>query len=95
MDDEYRRTLDLIEAAVHAVPRATRGAQLLHVAKDYIVDGDMVYARTVLARVEGAYFEEDLPAQVAVDSLLADALAVVVEAFGADFLAVLRPAGVA
>lgn len=93
MDDERRRALDLIESAVGGVSRDVRGAQLVHVARDYVEDGDVLRARTVLAKIEVEYFERDLPVQVATDSLLAEALAVLVDCFGADLVLARRPAG--
>jgi hypothetical protein len=91
VDPERQKTLALIEASVKHLSQAVRGAQLLQVAADYIDDGDLVYGRAVLARIETAYFEDDLPRQAAIDSLLASALALVVETFGADFATILYP----
>lgn len=93
MDDEYRKILDLIEDNVHLLSVDQRGLQLLHVAKDYVEDMDLLNARRVLNKIEEDYFTAWLPSQVVYDSLLADTLAILIEAFGVDFYLISHPAG--
>lgn len=95
MDDEKRKTLTLIEIASVSLSVAERGRQLLFVVKDHIEDGNLLYARGVLEKIDTPYFTEHLPRQVPTDSLLADALAVVIDAFGHDLTLIRRPQGTA
>ena len=93
MDDEYRKILDLIEDTVHLLSIDQKGLQLLHVAKDYVEDLDLLNARRVLNKIEEDYFVTWLPRQIVYDGLLADTLAVLIDAFGVDFYLVSHPAG--
>ncbi len=84
MDPEFKRTLDLIEEVAETLPEPDRGKQLLYVAKDYVVDGDLRHARDVLARIPSGYYDKHLPLQTTSDSLFADAVAILIDAFGLD-----------
>jgi hypothetical protein len=95
MDERHRATLVLIETAAEGLGVADKGKQLLQVARDYLDDGDAVYARTVLCKIDVEYFTKHLPAQAVADMGLAQALAALVEFFGTDLVLVLRPAGTA
>jgi len=84
VDPERKATLDLIEAAVAYTSVAVRGKQLLYVVRDYVEDGDLIYARTVLAKVDSSYFSKYIYQHAVEDSLFAEAVAVVVRTFGTD-----------
>lgn len=85
MDDDRRRTLDLIEATVHRLSVEERGRQLVLVVWDYLDDGDRLNARRVLQKLERRYFEEFMPRHAVADPDLARAVADIFEVFGSDF----------
>lgn len=91
MDPDKKRTLDLVEEAVAHVGVAERGRQLIHVVRDYVEDGDALYARTVLARIDPEYFEDHMYRQAAEDAAFAAVVADLIDALGLGFVVLGRP----
>jgi hypothetical protein len=91
VDAARRRTLILIETVAVTLAVGDGGRQLLHVARDYVDDGDVLSARSALTKIKNNYFDEYLPRQIVEDKALAEALAVVVGVFGSDLVFICRP----
>jgi hypothetical protein len=91
MDPDKKAALDLIEAVAKDLPVPDRGKQLMAVARDYVDDGDLPYAREVLGKIEATYFEEFMYQQAAEDTLFAEVVADVIEVFGLGFSVLARP----
>jgi hypothetical protein len=93
MDPEKKKTLHLIELIVRSLPLAVRGKHLVFLVKDYIEDYDNVYARSLIRQIDPIYFERYIYAQAAEDSMLRDAIAVIIDNFGLGWTMLAHPAG--
>lgn len=85
MDPEWKRTLALIESILYTLDDNERGRQVLMLMKDYIDDGDLKRAHSLIFAVPKDYIESQLVVDCACDRRIAAALAAVIEALGWDW----------
>lgn len=86
MDPQHKQTLDLIEAMAPSLDPVERGRQLIQVAADYVVDGNLIKARQVLIDVGDLYLIHLLHHDAMSFEAIKVSAAILIDAFGLELV---------
>jgi hypothetical protein len=82
MSDDERHILQLVEIAAKSQSLAASGRIMVVLIKDYIVGGDLVYAKALIGKIEPQYYDQYLYRQAAEEEELCQAVAKIIDVFG-------------
>jgi hypothetical protein len=85
VDPEKKKTLLLMEAMLPTLDEMDRAHHVIFLIEDYIDDGDLVKARSLIRLMPPDYVDFALAADSARNICVREAVIVIIETFGTDW----------